>query len=123
VTITAADATGKQIQFKIDIITDCEDTTVDMNKTNLPKEASFTFNHLAPQPASTYLEVSIDYSETAPLNILVYSLRGQQMLTQRIDTKAGSNRFRIDTESLPKGLYILQINDGKSMITKKFVKE
>jgi hypothetical protein len=67
-----------------------------------------------PNPVSSQLEVRI-YAE-ASASYQIYSVVGQLVTTGTLGTKT------IDVSNLKNGMYILQINDGDEILTKKFVK-
>ncbi len=74
-----------------------------------------------PNPVKDKLNIDLNSNSISDINI--FSLTGQIMNyfihTQQHETK----RLTVDTKALPKGIYLLQIEQDKTIIYKKFVKE
>jgi hypothetical protein len=71
-----------------------------------------------PNPSSTHVTIN---SPITFLNddLIIFSYTGQQMIRKRIT----ESRMVIDISYLPKGIYIVQINNSKAVSSCKFIKE
>lgn len=65
-----------------------------------------------PNPAQSYF--NIDYSAEEPIDVFVYSIDGKCLLEM-----SDTNVRKIDTQRLPKGIYLLRIQTSTNVITKK----
>jgi hypothetical protein len=71
-----------------------------------------------PNPASQTLNVRLGYFVTNS-QIVIYNVTGAQV----VKTILTSQETAIDVSKLPKGMYILSINNGREIETMKFIKE
>ncbi len=72
--------------------------------------------HVFPNPCESLLNIQL--SEGMQADIVIININGQEMKSARVD------QFdRIDISMLPAGLYVIKINDGKSISTERFIKE
>ena len=69
---------------------------------------------LYPNPNNGEEELNIDYYSKKPidLNISLLDINGQKLLLQKEAAIPGLNRLSIKTPDLPKGAYILKVDDG-----------
>jgi len=81
-----------------------------------------------PNPAHDQLTVIARSGATASSelvsekqSIAIYNLQGQQV--KSIKYKGQSNKYKINVENLPAGLYILKVTGGKGTEVTKFIKE
>jgi hypothetical protein len=71
-----------------------------------------------PNPASQTLNVRLGYFETNS-EVVIYNVTGAQV----VKTTLTSQETVINVSKLPKGMYILSINNGREVETMKFIKE
>lgn len=75
---------------------------------------------LYPNPAAHELFVKIPHSSSNPYRILMYDLTGKKIKDLNV---YATDKISISTETLPAGVYILEINAGSRMFRKKFVRQ
>ncbi len=74
---------------------------------------------LAPNPASNFVNVTIDTDKLAnDIQVVVYDNVGRQVLRRRFDSNAG---IQLDVSSLQPGAYTLSISDGRYLIGKQLI--
>ena len=71
-----------------------------------------------PNPASQTLNVRLGYFGTNS-QVVIYNVTGAQVAK----TTLSSQETAIDVSKLPKGMYILSVNNGREVETMKFIKE
>ena len=74
---------------------------------------------LYPNPAQMQTILDVNALNAANLSIRIIDFKGAEL--QRIERgmNAGANKFEINTSNLEEGMYLIQLNDGKSMVTKR----
>lgn len=79
---------------------------------------------LYPNPATEKLNISVNCKENNinAGNIKIFNSTGQQVYTQILQPAQNNQLQTIDVAQLPKGIYILQINQGSFSSVKSFVK-
>ncbi len=71
-----------------------------------------------PNPANKLINISINGNERSGFQIELYNYQGQSVHHQ---TTSNSNFFQLDIASIPEGIYLLKINDGKTAKVFKIV--
>ncbi|PIY07626.1 MAG: hypothetical protein COZ18_16480 [Flexibacter sp. CG_4_10_14_3_um_filter_32_15] len=89
-----------------------QDARVDGNKDGDVAFVAF------PNPASQTLNVRLGYF-SVDSEVVIYSVTGAQV----VKTTLTSQETTINVSKLPKGMYILSINNGREVETMKFIKE
>lgn len=76
-----------------------------------------------PIPADDKIIVSVmgENKKTRSLGIKIYNILGSFLLTGSYTIVAGENDIKVPTSQLQPGVYILEINDGESIIKKRIV--
>jgi len=73
-----------------------------------------------PNPAADLLHINCQVSETALTSVCIYDLSGKKMESNSYgNIIPGSQTFELNTSNLAPGIYILQINSGRSTSTCK----
>lgn len=62
---------------------------------------------ISPNPFSNFISLEYNSNKTDVLDLHILSSLGAVMKTERINLRTGSNNLRIQTSTLPKGLYIV----------------
>ncbi len=77
-----------------------------------------------PNPTTEYFNLQLLLSKPNQEGIVVtlYDINGRESLNQRIITSETFINERVSISHLPKGLYLLKVDNGKRVITKKVVK-
>ncbi len=76
---------------------------------------------LSPNPTSDMLNVHFVINEKSPMTIQVIDVQGRVVMTEIINAAEGDNNFRINTEKLDLGNYIMTISSNKHSLTERFV--
>ena len=66
---------------------------------------------LYPNPFKDFVTLSIRSSQKLKLNYRITNLLGQVILTSYLNIENGNNSFNIDLKQLPKGVYLLKLDD------------
>jgi hypothetical protein len=80
------------------------------------------FNILENYPNPVEDWTSIRFNAPAAMNNLtfsVYSILGNEVLSEQVSAKAGMNKIEFDASSLSSGMYIYSLSDGISVSTRK----
>jgi Secretion system C-terminal sorting domain len=76
--------------------------------------------HVAPNPASDFINLNIDLEESKDLNVQILNTMGQIVFGQKY-SKILRGSENINVKDLQSGLYIIQISDGVKQTYKKVV--
>lgn len=91
----------------------------------IPKAANAEPLKLFPNPSSDYLAFQFTAAEATKIEVRIVDTKGSFM--EKIvyqDVKKGLNELNFSTAPLPKGIYYVEILDGKTVLTKtKFMKQ
>jgi len=90
------------------------DKTVDINEQAVIQEFS-----IYPNPVQRTLTVETEYAHKNSCFVKIFSTEGREITRQEINSSTTS----IDVSQLAKGFYIVQLVNGNSVQSKKFVKE
>lgn len=95
---------------------------VESSSTEHPKTESKLSFTVFPNPStSSTLFLSYDSAEISEVTISVYSINGILLNQQKEMATIGQEVFPVDVEALPKGNYLLKLDNGKGRGTIKFV--
>ncbi len=85
----------------------------------------FSENSLNVYPNPAVKETEIVYNTTAsvPVDMKLIDLLGNELITQKAQSFAGLNKFKIDVATLPAGIYYIRLNAGNNFLTKKLIKQ
>jgi hypothetical protein len=77
---------------------------------------------LYPNPVQDVATVSFNVTESTDINFQVFDLTGRMVMNQNVGRFAeGTHEFRINTENLSTGSYILRLNQGSNSSCAKFM--
>lgn len=75
-----------------------------------------------PNPAHDHLVVDYTLTATMPVSVRVYNYLGSEVYSASLGTQSsGAHSLRLETGSLPPGLYLLKLERGATVVTKKIV--
>ena len=74
-----------------------------------------------PNPVSSTATIEYTLDKQATINIRVLDLSGKVIVNEQISQHSGTHQYKLDCGSLPRGMYIVSINTGKSVQTSKFI--
>jgi len=82
-------------------------------------------NNLAiyPNPTNESVNIEFDSDINQNLNIRIYNLIGEKLYTENFEGTNGRLSKTINLSSFSNGVYVLQINGAKNIITEKIVKQ
>lgn len=73
-----------------------------------------------PNPTSGALTLTLEtFGETQSLQLKVYSLIGQEMLSETISPFAGVKQVSLDLSKFPKGIYMVEVSNGDKFKMKR----
>lgn len=83
------------------------------------EQLRFSVNQPAPNPS----DLRTDFRFTAPNNgqveFKLYNMLGAEVVRQTIDADKGSNRFQLETATLPAGVYMYSFRSGNTVVTRR----
>ena len=62
-----------------------------------------------PNPANTFITVELFLKNSQAVEVNLYDLLGQIVFTNKVNYSAGINKTNLSTASLPRGIYLLQV--------------
>lgn len=75
-----------------------------------------------PNPVSKNATISLDLEKSKNVTITLFDMVGHKVTTIASEQySAGKNEIKYDASSLPKGMYFIQITDGKNSSTMKMI--
>jgi hypothetical protein len=77
---------------------------------------------LYPNPAQSYITVTVNTDAPAAATMYVVNVAGEQMNVVTKQLKAGNNAYSLNVTGLPAGVYSLVVNTGTNSVVKKWVK-
>ena len=79
--------------------------------------------HVFPNPVSNQLTIDlVSEYDLINVNVNIYDLTGKVLIQEQADLAIGSNQIPMDVSRLPKGTYLVHINDGINSQYAKIVK-
>lgn len=78
---------------------------------------------IAPNPASTWLDVDFYTPGSDDYTIRIMDMVGQTMYQEQHSLNRGNHRQNVDVSALPSGVYLLSISNGSSAILQRIVKQ
>jgi hypothetical protein len=71
-----------------------------------------------PNPSNGSFQIIFQSSNANNVSVTVYAITGAMVWQQGYSAKEGTNTFNINSE-LPSGVYIISLNDGVNLSTKR----
>jgi len=98
-----------------------EDGTTDGETTEfeIPVEIVETGFTLFPNPAGEEVYLDVDVTAEAPVQVTVMDMTGKAMLRQSFNLAKEENRITLDVKQLPAGVYMIRVENGKTVGTQK----
>lgn len=85
------------------------------------KEIESSSIEITPNPAKDFSQVKLTVPTPQDVSVQVYSVVGRELSTQTYGSLFGSQQLLLDTRNLSKGLYLVRVNVGSQIITKKLM--
>jgi len=77
---------------------------------------------VSPNPANEFANVQVMLNNTGKVEIEVYDVMGKLLMTNNYGQQStGSHIFKINTSSLPAGVYVFNVQAGGSQTSKKVI--
>ena len=115
-------------QFTIDLPGEVGAIMVDPNNWVLNKTGSITvgieetenpvFFTFGPNPVNDHMNIYMANTTQQQVRISVHDMTGRSML----ETELSGETIRLNTSELPKGSFLIRVQDGESTFTRRFVK-
>ena len=78
---------------------------------------------LYPNPTSDLINIEFQLNNPETVSLTIYDLQSKAIATPTIGNKGqGKHKVTISTAHLPKGIYLVRMNAGKEIITRKIVR-
>jgi len=74
-----------------------------------------------PNPARE--NMNIVFNSNGRVNMSIYSITGNLMKEKIVSATSGLNTYNLDLSGIQSGVYLLQLNDGRSIATKRIIVE
>ena len=105
--------------------TDFDGTMTSSNIVSLIRtEYDFGIINILPVPASNTIDVIFTTNEkTDKVQAVIYDVLGRKVIDETVLINTFANNVQFDISHFAAGTYILTLQDGEKMVSKKFVKE
>ncbi|MEM8895756.1 MAG: T9SS type A sorting domain-containing protein, partial [Bacteroidota bacterium] len=77
---------------------------------------------LYPNPTSGILNLTIENVLRGDINMRVIDFAGKQFMNQSLSNQTGLLEQRLNLAELPFGIYVIELNNGQDIVTKKILK-
>lgn len=81
------------------------------------------FVHIYPNPASELIILELDLKDQSTINLEVENTLGQLLINESIYSVSGPFTFQLNISDLPQGVYILKLQNGNQVTSKKIIKQ
>ncbi|MEL7533795.1 MAG: T9SS type A sorting domain-containing protein [Bacteroidota bacterium] len=85
-------------------------------------DATFGLHEVYPVPFRNELIVNYSTESEKEMLVRLYDMQGRLVLSETAQPKAGTNRFNLQTEAVPSGMYILRLEQNGLSQIKKVIK-
>jgi len=102
--------------------TDFNNTTTVTDAIELYREFDDNVTTISPVPANDFITVSYEAANDVEVIMSVYDIIGRQVMMLEMDMVEGINNTDLGLENLASGVYLLSIEAGNQVTTKKFIK-
>lgn len=82
---------------------------------------NFELVSMVPNPASSFVDLDFTSPSAANYQIKVCNIIGKDVISRSVRAVAGLNRQRLDVSALASGIYLVSINNGNSVLTRRLV--
>lgn len=76
-----------------------------------------------PNPAHDFAEIAYKISSPVFTEMRLLDIGGREILSQKIRSFTGTNKFKIGLSDIPAGFYYITLKAGDMLITKKLIRE
>ncbi len=78
--------------------------------------------NIYPVPFTDFIQVELVNNHEGNFEVKLFDIQGRQLLTEKYKKSDQWSMFKINTQSIPEGTYLIQIISEKEIITKKLIK-
>ncbi len=86
------------------------------------KERGFSLNEIFPNPVNQMLLLEFNNDQKGEVEINVSDLNGRILYITQQEFQQGINHHEFDVSKLPAGIYLVNINNGTTQLTRRIVK-
>ncbi len=112
--------------YTMNVCLDCDQCNIiDNDPLDVRKAAPTTASTLLrvqPNPFSTFTEYEYQSSKLGEIAVRLLNSDGTTVLLEKQNVSIGKNRYRIEANDLPSGVYYLQIRDGEESQVQRLIK-
>jgi len=94
-----------------------------LNNTGINNNQLNTLFTLSPNPCSKEISIVLSGNKPELVSVEVFSIYGEIVRAYSFKTESGLNQFKIDTQSLSKGVYTILLNTNTQRVAQKFIKD
>ena len=95
-----------------------------MCKFTLPNDLKNLLDlQLWPSPNTGLTNIKFLMKAPKEVDIQVFDMLGRLVFERWVQATAGENNYTYDLAALTSGFYLMQVNDGESVQTRKFLKQ
>lgn len=81
----------------------------------------FDFSALQPNPANEFTDVIFATPLPTEVKVAIYNVIGKEVYSNLVSAKSGYNTLHIATASLTSGIYLVAVDNGSTVLTKKLI--
>lgn len=85
------------------------------------RQYPFAIKETYPNPASNNVVINVANPDAANINISVYDMLGQMIISRNENINAGENLIQLNVAEIPEGIYFYTVTKGQLSITQKLI--
>ena len=85
------------------------------------RQYPFAIKEAYPNPASNNVVINVANPDAANINISVYDMLGQMVISRNENINAGENLIQLNVAEIPEGIYFYTVTKGQQSITQKLI--
>ncbi len=105
--------------FCIDNLT----TNASTHPNEIQNYLSSTELNLFPNPAKDFFEIAYQTETPSFVSLKMLDITGRELLLQNFKSFNGLNKFKVETQDLPEGIYYVTLNVEGNIFSKKLIKQ
>ena len=109
--VTSADGCAATAVLTIEVVT------------GIPEELLLKGVTMFPNPTQNRLNVQVENNSTGTLRLAIYNTLGETVLTHSVEKVGLVSELSFSTATLPKGIYMVQVNLGNELNVLRLIKE
>lgn len=109
------DSMGNAINYVADVSCDTTEDPPATVSVEPELEEPVSLN-VFPNPASEFLNITIESDQLVPASVSFYSLQGTLIKEKRVNLRSGKNRARIDLQGVSPGMYLVRVVANKGSL-------